>query len=62
MSASEPQRRTWQTLSDQQRTIAKDLMERAQRMWAEADGEISLREAIELAAFQAGHQTLKEAK
>jgi len=62
MSASEPQRRTWQTLSDQQRIIAKDLMERAQRMWAEADGEISLREAIELAAFQAGHQTLKEAK
>lgn len=52
--APEAFRRRWQRLSDQQRTIATDLMDRAMRMWEDADGEISLREAIELAAFQVG--------
>lgn len=54
--APEASRRRWQRLSNQQRTIATDLMDRAMRMWEDADGEISLREAIELAAFQVGHR------
>lgn len=54
--APEASRRRWQRLSDQQRTIATDLMDRAMRMWEDADGEISLREAIELAALQVGRR------
>ena len=59
---SGPPRREWRTLSDRQREIAADLTARAQQMWADADGEISLREAVELAAFQAGYQSLADTK
>ena len=43
--------------------VADELSRRAAEMWAEADGELSIAEAVELAAFRMGvemPQTLTE--
>ncbi|MEU6543933.1 hypothetical protein [Streptomyces sp. NPDC046859] len=37
--------------------IADELSRRAAQMWAESDGELSIAEAVELAAFRMGAET-----
>ena len=37
--------------------VADELSRRAAQMWAEADGELSIAEAVELAAFRMGVET-----
>ena len=37
--------------------VADELSRRAAQMWAEADGELSIAEAVELAAFRMGAET-----
>ncbi|MDX2528013.1 hypothetical protein [Streptomyces europaeiscabiei] len=37
--------------------VADELSRRAAEMWAEADGELSIAEAVELAAFRMGVET-----
>lgn len=41
-------------MTAQQQALADELSRRAAEMWAEADGELSIREAVELAAFRMG--------
>lgn len=41
-------------MTAQQQALADELARRAAEMWAEADGELSIREAVELAAFRMG--------
>jgi len=41
-------------LPPETQAIADELSRRAALMWAEADGELSIREAVELAAFRMG--------
>jgi hypothetical protein len=36
--------------------VADELSRRAAQMWAESDGELSIAEAVELAAFRMGHE------
>lgn len=43
-------RRRWQPLTEEQRALADELVERAQRLRDAADGELGVRESIELAA------------
>lgn len=49
-------RRGWRTLTDDQRVLAEDLVRRAEILHAGADGELSMAEAVALAAIQIGHQ------
>lgn len=37
--------------------VADELARRAAEMWAESDGELSIQEAVELAAFRMGAET-----
>jgi len=37
--------------------VADELSRRAAEMWAESDGELSIAEAVELAAFRMGVET-----
>jgi len=54
----EPERRRgWRTLTDAQRAVAEDLVRRAEILHAGADGELSMAEAVALAAVQIGHQS-----
>jgi hypothetical protein len=41
-------------LPPEAQAIADELSRRAAQMWADADGELSIREAVELAAFRMG--------
>lgn len=41
-------------MTAQQQALADELARRAAEMWAEVDGELSIREAVELAAFRMG--------
>lgn len=45
----------WASLKPDQRALAEDLTARAQRLWEGADGDLSLAEAVDLAAVQGGH-------
>lgn len=49
-------RRGWRTLTDEQRAVAEDLLRRAEVLHAGANGELSMVEAVALAAVQIGHQ------
>lgn len=55
MNDQNPMHRPWRNLSPEQRTIAAEITKRAEAMWLEADGEITLAEAVTLAAVQIGH-------
>ncbi|MBC2903179.1 hypothetical protein [Streptomyces cupreus] len=44
-------------MTQEAQAIADELSRRAAQMWAEADGELSIREAVELAAFRMGVET-----
>lgn len=48
-------RRAWRTLTPAQSALAEDLTARAERLHAEADGELSIAEAVAVAAMQLGH-------
>jgi hypothetical protein len=48
-------------LTVEQQALADELSRRAARMWAGADGELSIAEAVELAAFRMGVETLQTA-
>lgn len=50
-------RHGWRTLTEEQRAVAEDLVRRAEILHAGADGELSMAEAVALAAVQLGHQT-----
>jgi hypothetical protein len=50
-----PPRRSHRTLTTTQRALADDLGQRAERLWTDADGELSLFEAVALAAVQLGY-------
>ena len=41
-------------MTDAQQARADELSRRAAQMWAESDGELSIAEAVELAAFRMG--------
>lgn len=41
-------------MTEQQQALADELARRAAQMWAESDGELSIAEAVELAAFRMG--------
>lgn len=45
----------WEHLKPHQRALAEDLAARAQRLWEGAEGELTLAEAMDLAAIQGGH-------
>ena len=44
-------------LSPEAQAVADELSRRAAQMWADADGELSIAEAVELAAFRMGAET-----
>ena len=44
-------------LSPEAQAVADELARRAAEMWAESDGELSIAEAVELAAFRMGAET-----
>jgi hypothetical protein len=44
-------------LTPEAQALADELSRRAAQMWAESDGELSIREAVELAAFRMGAET-----
>ncbi|MFJ7895950.1 hypothetical protein [Streptomyces anthocyanicus] len=44
-------------LPPEAQAIADELSRRAAQMWADADGELSIREAVEVAAFRMGVET-----
>jgi hypothetical protein len=41
-------------MTEAQQALADELSRRAAQMWAESDGELSIAEAVELAAFRMG--------
>jgi hypothetical protein len=41
----------------EQQALADELSRRAAQMWADSDGELSIAEAVELAAFRMGVET-----
>jgi hypothetical protein len=41
-------------MTEQQQALADELSRRAAQMWADSDGELSIAEAVELAAFRMG--------
>jgi hypothetical protein len=49
------ERRTWRSLTPEQTALAADLSRRAEALRAEADGELSLAEAVAVAAIQLGY-------
>ncbi|NUP15465.1 MAG: hypothetical protein HOZ81_05045 [Streptomyces sp.] len=46
-------------MTPEAQAVADELSRRAAEMWAEADGELSIAEAVELAAFRMGAETLQ---
>jgi len=44
-------------MTEQQQALTDELARRATEMWAESDGELSIAEAVELAAFRMGAET-----
>lgn len=48
--------RRWATLDDEQLALARWLTDRARELWTDADGELSLAEAVTLAGVQAEHR------
>lgn len=50
-----PQRDRWRTLTPEQRALADALMIRAEKLHADADGELSIAEAVAVAAAQLGY-------
>lgn len=44
-------------MSPEVQAVADELSRRAALMWAESDGELSIQEAVELAAFRMGTET-----
>lgn len=50
-----PQRNRWRTLTPEQRALADALMHRAEKLHADADGELSIAEAVAVAAAQLGY-------
>ncbi len=44
-------------LAPEVQAVADELSRRAAQMWAESDGELSIAEAVELAAFRMGVET-----
>jgi hypothetical protein len=45
------------SMTPEQQALTDELSRRATQMWAEADGELSITEAVELAAFQINAKT-----
>lgn len=60
MSADESVHRRWQTLDEEQRAVADEIVRRALVLHEAADGELSLREAVELAADAVQRRTQSE--
>lgn len=52
-------RRRWATLTDRQRAIAEDLLATAMRLWADPDADLSIAEALEIAAIQHDQAVLR---
>jgi hypothetical protein len=48
-------------MTPEQQALTDELSRRAAQMWAEADGELSIAEAVELAAFQISNKTTQTA-
>jgi hypothetical protein len=44
-------------MTPEQQALTDELARRATEMWAESDGELSIAEAVELAAFRMGAET-----
>lgn len=44
-------------MTPEAQAVADELSRRAAEMWAESDGELSIQEAVELAAFRMGVET-----
>lgn len=44
-------------MTPEQQALTDELARRAAEMWAESDGELSIAEAVELAAFRMGVET-----
>lgn len=53
--ASEALPRRFRTLTPEQLDLAQEITRRADKLWKDADGELSLAEAVTLAAVQLGH-------
>lgn len=53
--AGAPQRDRWRTLTPEQRALADALLHRAETLRDDADGELSIAEAIAVAAAQLGY-------
>jgi hypothetical protein len=49
------------SMTPEQQALTDELSRRAAQMWAEADGELSIAEAVELAAFQISSKTAQTA-
>ncbi|MER8220927.1 hypothetical protein ABTZ58_10105 [Streptomyces sp. NPDC094143] len=45
------------SMTPEQQALTDELSRRAAQMWAEADGELSIAEAVELAAFRMGTES-----
>ncbi|NUQ98272.1 MAG: hypothetical protein HOY79_17570 [Streptomyces sp.] len=58
-----PTRDRWRSLTPEQRELAEDLMRRAEKLRDDADGELSIAEAVAVAAAQLGYplHTITEA-
>jgi len=50
-----PRRDRWRSLTPEQRELAEDLMRRAEKLRDDADGELSIAEAVAVAAAQLGY-------
>jgi hypothetical protein len=49
------------SMTPEQQALTDELSRRAAEMWADADGELSIAEAVELAAFQVSSKTIQTA-
>lgn len=49
------------SMTPEQQALTDELSRRAAQMWADSDGELSIAEAVELAAFQIGTKTTQNA-
>lgn len=58
MAEPETVPRFWRTLDDEQRAAADEITRRALAMWQEADGDLSIADAVDLAASQVRHHVL----
>lgn len=54
-STETPQRDRWRTLTPEQRALADALLRRAEKLRDDADGELSIAEAVTVAAAQLGY-------